>query len=172
MTVFQPGLTCNVMKYLRNLFWPDRLLQVRERFEAAGGMVFENTSITGVEVYDDGVSLPRPPSGGDSSKGGEPANAVGPITASLLLDCMVTAAPSCTARSPTSAATNCGHQTLPENVPIRQAKLIVVRLGRRRDGGEPCIDGGARGFRQSTAGGAGAGALQPGGAAGALGQQA
>eukprot|EP00208_Stichococcus_sp_RCC1054_P007563 CAMPEP_0206136508 /NCGR_PEP_ID=MMETSP1473-20131121/1749_1 /ASSEMBLY_ACC=CAM_ASM_001109 /TAXON_ID=1461547 /ORGANISM="Stichococcus sp, Strain RCC1054" /LENGTH=633 /DNA_ID=CAMNT_0053529101 /DNA_START=287 /DNA_END=2188 /DNA_ORIENTATION=+ len=57
---------------------------VRERFEAAGGKVFENTAITGVEVYDNGVSLPRPPSEGSSGS----SEAVAPITARLLLDCM------------------------------------------------------------------------------------
>lgn len=47
--------------------------------------MFENTAITGVEVYDNGVSLPRPPSEGSSGS----SEAVAPITARLLLDCMV-----------------------------------------------------------------------------------
>lgn len=54
-------------------------MQVRSRFEAAGGIVYEFTGLKGVEVHPNGVVLQLDSAGGGSA---------GSISGRLLLDCM------------------------------------------------------------------------------------
>jgi hypothetical protein len=72
----------------------DPNMQVRKRFEAAGGEVFQFTAAEAAHVHPNGIALQLPPnapgSGNGSSNGSSsPTEQQEPITGRLLVDCMV-----------------------------------------------------------------------------------
>lgn len=87
---------------------------MRARLEAAGGVVFENTALSGVTVAPDGVSLEvaGPPSASANGNGGG-GGSTRRLVARLVLDCM-------------------GHQS-----PIVR-QIRCVRKHRKRGGCWPC----------------------------------
>lgn len=65
-------------------------MQVRKRFEASGGTLFEFTAAEVAHVHPNGVALQLPPMKSDSSGGGgSGSQPQEPITGRMLVDCMV-----------------------------------------------------------------------------------
>jgi hypothetical protein len=104
-------------------------LQVRQRFEAAGGRVFENALLNGMFVAPNGVRLDIGSSGGGGGGSGAAAAPPAVLTSRLVLDCMGHASPI-----------------------VRQ-----VRFGQKPDGVCLVVGTCARGFPENNTGEQGAG---------------